>query len=159
MESAPGHQAGLRVLRTHVSARRIATLVACGVLLGACGSSPTTPSAASKISSNWVTFFNGATPAATKISLLQNGSEFAQIIDAQSSMPLAKSVTAAVSRVSDITASTASVRYDLLLGGTSALSNQLGRSVLQSGSWKVSDASFCVLLALEQVTVPACAAS
>ena len=36
-----------------------------------------------------------------------------------------------------------------LLGTTPALTNQSGPAVYQDGTWKVGDASFCALLALE----------
>lgn len=137
-------------------------------MLGACGSStpsPTTttvakpPSAISSITTNWKAFFNGTTPASRKVALLQNGSSFAAIIDGQASSALAKSVRATVSKVSDVTASSANVRYSISLSGTTALANQTGAAVKQSGTWKVSDASFCVLLGLEGVKTPACSTS
>ena len=38
---------------------------------------------------------------------------------------------------------------DVLLGTTPALTNRSGVAVYQNGTWKVGDASFCGLLALE----------
>ncbi|HYZ53605.1 MAG TPA: hypothetical protein VE733_08920 [Streptosporangiaceae bacterium] len=43
----------------------------------------------------------------------------------------------------------AKVIYSVLLGGTPALKNQPGVAVLQNGTWKVGDQSFCALLTLE----------
>ena len=43
----------------------------------------------------------------------------------------------------------ARVAYSILLGTTPALTNQSGLAVYQNGTWKVGDASFCGLLALE----------
>ncbi len=43
----------------------------------------------------------------------------------------------------------AKVTYNVLLGTTPALTNQSGVAVYQDGTWKVGDASFCGLLALE----------
>ena len=150
--------------RSGPSVRRVLSgLLAGALLLGACSSSkPTTTtttvhlSAAAQISSNWLTFFSGQTAAAKKIAVLQNGSAFAQIIDGQATSALAKSVHATVAKVSDITASSARVKYSIYLGTSLALGNQLGEAVFQSGKWKVSDASFCVLLGLEQVSSAAC---
>jgi hypothetical protein len=51
----------------------------------------------------------------------------------------------------------AKVRYTITLGGQPALSNQTGVAVLQGGTWKVGDQSFCALLALEQAKASACA--
>lgn len=113
-------------------------------------------SATAQITANWTTFFSGQTSAAKKITLLQNGSQFAQIVDGQASSPMAKSVTAKVSKVSDVTATTAAVRYSISLGGSVALAGQAGQAVFEGGVWKVSDASFCVLLGLEGVASPAC---
>ena len=111
------------------------------------------------ITANWEIFFSGKTPAQTKISLLQNGTKFATVIKAQASSSLAKSTTATVSKVSNLSASSASVRYTVDLGGQPALRNALGTAVRQNGTWKVSDESFCALLALEQVKTPACPAA
>ena len=43
-------------------------------------------SATAQIKVNWEAFFSGTTPAAQKISLLQNGQEFASIINAQAEL-------------------------------------------------------------------------
>jgi hypothetical protein len=43
----------------------------------------------------------------------------------------------------------ADVTYNIVVGGSPALSNQTGTAILQNGTWKVGDASFCGLLALE----------
>jgi len=39
--------------------------------------------------------------------------------------------------------------YDVTLGGQAVLTGQQGQAVLEGGAWKVSDAGFCQLLALE----------
>jgi hypothetical protein len=43
----------------------------------------------------------------------------------------------------------AMVTYNVLLSGTTALSNQTGVAAYQNGTWKVGDVSFCGLLTLE----------
>lgn len=141
------------------------------LLLAGCGggySSPTTTTTikhpsnsavTAEITTHWIAFFNGVTSATQKIALLENGAEFAAVINGQAASAMAKSVTAKVLRVSGITTNSAHVRYDVYLGSTKALSNQSGTAIKQGGSWKVSDASFCVLLGLEQVTVPMCPTS
>jgi hypothetical protein len=110
-----------------------------------------------KIKANWIAFFSGTTPTSRKIALLQNGTSFASIIRGQAAT--GKGVAATVARVTLISASKANVRYTLDLGGKPVLTNQLGQSVLQSGTWKVGVHSFCTLLALEQVKTPSCSAS
>jgi hypothetical protein len=106
-------------------------------------------SAAAQITANWEAFFSGATPAAQKISLLQNGQEFASIINAQAESALAKSASAMVTAVKMTSPMQATVTYDILIGGKPALSNQTGTAVDQDGTWRVGDGSFCQLLALE----------
>jgi predicted enzyme related to lactoylglutathione lyase len=90
-----------------------ACLLALPVLVAACGSSSTAASASpspapaastsgsptAAITSAWQTFFSGATPAATKITLLQNGQQFATVIQAQAGSPLAKATQAKVTAV------------------------------------------------------------
>jgi hypothetical protein len=137
------------------------------VVLAACGSkSPaatvsSTPSAApsatatssstaAAITSSWVKFFNGATPAAAKTALLQNGQQFATVITAQASSPLAKSTQAKVASVTVTSPTTATVTYSIVEGGQMALPNQQGQAVLSNGVWKVSAPSFQALLKLEQ---------
>jgi hypothetical protein len=150
------------------------------ILLAACGSSsppsasitttiPTATAAATTttttavnsgtstaILTNWTTFFSGQTSAAKKLALLQNGSTFASIVNGQASSGLAQSAKAKVSTVTDLTATSADVHYAIYLGSTPALPNQLGVAIKQDGTWKVSDASFCVLLNLEGLRTPSC---
>jgi hypothetical protein len=57
-----------------------------------------------------------------------------------------------------LTATSADVHYAIYLGSTPALPDQVGVAVKQDGTWKVSDASFCVLLNLEGVRAPSCPA-
>jgi hypothetical protein len=113
-------------------------------------------SAKAKITADWEAFFSGSTGAKRKIALVQDGSSFAKVIKAQATSPIAKSVTAKVSRVVVGSKGTATVRYSLNLGGKPALTNQKGEAVLQDGTWKVGAQSFCSLLALEQVKLPVC---
>jgi hypothetical protein len=106
-------------------------------------------SATAQITANWEAFFNGKTPAAKKIQLLQNGQTFASIINAQAGSSLATSAGAKVSSVTLTSSTQAKVVYDITLSGSTALSNQTGVAVYQGGTWKVGDASFCDLLGLE----------
>jgi len=105
-----------------------------------------------QITSNWVAFFAGSTSAAKKIVLLQNGPQFATVIKAQSSSPLAQSTEAKVASVTVLSPTTATVKYSILLAGQVALADQTGQAVKQGGIWKVSAKSFSALLALEGQT-------
>jgi hypothetical protein len=53
----------------------------------------------------------------------------------------------------------ATVIYSLTMGGTPVLSDLKGEAVLQNGTWKVGDQSFCALLSLEQAKAPGCSSS
>ena len=155
--------------------------IAASALIGAAcggGSSPTasgTPTAPSttvsatagtslssadleQIRSNWIAFFDGSKPADPKIPLLENGQLFADVLRLQAQGPLAQGSTATVSDISFLAPGRAKVSYSILVGGKPALPNQVGLSVLEDGTWKVADASFCALLTLEGSTTPLCAA-
>jgi hypothetical protein len=115
----------------------------------ASASAASTTSAVAQIKADWEAFFSGTTPAAKKIALLQNGQKYAALIQAQAASGLAQSASAQVTAVHVISSTQATVIYDIVLGGKPALSNQTGTAVYQGGVWKVGDASFCQLLALE----------
>jgi hypothetical protein len=112
-------------------------------------SAPASGSAQAQISANWEKFFAGSTPVATRVGLLEDGSQFASIIQAQHDSALAKAASAKVVSVGMISSSQALVKYDILADGAVALSNQSGDAVLQNGTWKVGVQSFCGLLKLE----------
>jgi len=139
-------------------------LLACALGAGAaaCGSSstsstPKTPAPAASSGSNaqsavaadWTAFFSPKTPAAERISLLQDGQEFAPIIKSQSSSGLASRASAKVTKVTPVSATQAKVTYSILENGEPVLANQTGVAVYQDHTWKVGTASFCGLLALE----------
>jgi hypothetical protein len=141
--------------------------VAGSLLFSACtsGASPNarTPknssSTVAKITADWTTFFKGTTPAAEKVSLLQNGSEFASFIKAQAKTSTGKSVSVKVTKVKITSKTSATVTYNLLLSGSTALSGSKGKAIYQDKKWKVSDTSFCALLSLQGTAsqVKACA--
>jgi hypothetical protein len=105
--------------------------------------------AVAAITANWEAFFNGKTSATKKIALLQNGDKFATVINAQAGSSIASSAGAKVTAVTVNSPSSATVKYDITLNGTTALANQTGTAVYQNGTWKVGDVSFCQLLTLE----------
>src|ERR1700757_2283072 len=116
-------------------------------------------SAVAEITANWEAFFNPATPNSKRVTLLENGAEFASAINAFSASPLAQQVSSKVDSVSVTSATKANVKYDLTAAGTSVASGQTGTSVLQDGVWKVGDDVFCGLLkegaSLLNISVPA----
>ncbi len=110
---------------------------------------------AKTIATNWVAFFNPKEPAATRLSLLEDGSTFSSALQAQLKSGEAAATSAQVTAVS-VASTTATVTWNLLLSGTVALPKQKGQAVLQDGVWKVSDASFCGLLKLQPPVPAAC---
>ncbi|TSD98179.1 hypothetical protein FOS14_14435 [Skermania sp. ID1734] len=121
--------------------------------------SPADEATVKKVTDAYVTFFDGNTPADKKIELLENGQAFAPTINAQANSPMAKGTTATVSKVTITAPDHANVVYTVSLNGTPALQNQQGAAVQVDGQWKVAQASFCALMALEQNPQPACSAS
>jgi hypothetical protein len=113
-------------------------------------------SATAQVTTNWVRFFKGSTPPAQKVKLLENGSRFTSIIEAQAKSLLAQSTTVKVLSVQVLSKSKATVKYTIYLGGRPALANQKGTAVLQSKVWKVGASSFCSLLSLEGTKTSAC---
>jgi hypothetical protein len=81
--------------------------------------------------------------------LLQDGSQFATIIKQQAGSSLAQGASAKVTNVTVNSPTQATVKYNVLLGGNPALTNQSGTAVLENGTWKVGVTSFCSLLILE----------
>ena len=106
--------------------------------------------AKAQITANWEAFFNGQTPAAKKISLLQNGPKFAAVINAQAGFRPGQRGGCQGDRGGG----------ELRHQGHGDLrhhaerrrrrcGNQTGTAVYQGGIWKVGDVSFCQLLKLE----------
>jgi hypothetical protein len=102
-----------------------------------------------EIAANWTLFFNPAEPASKRVALLENGQQIASAVSAQATSSTAKESSAKVVSVTVLSTTQAKVVYDILLGGTPALTNQPGTAVYQDGTWKVSLASFCALLTLQ----------
>jgi hypothetical protein len=105
--------------------------------------------AVAEITANWEAFFSAKTPVSQRVSLLQDGSQFQSVISAQAGSGLASQASAKVTKVTVTSPTQATVKYDILLNGTPALSNQTGTAVLENGSWKVGVTSFCGLLTVE----------
>jgi hypothetical protein len=145
-----------------------ASLAACSSSSSTTSSAPSSPaavapsgtstgsgsSAEKAIAANWTAFFSPKTPVSKRVSLLQNGSTFASVIQAQASSSLASEASASVQKVTVTSPSQATVDYTILLAGTPVLKNQKGVAVYQDGTWKVGVASFCGLLTLENSGKP-----
>ncbi len=116
-------------------------------------SAPATPtstsnsSAVAQITANWEKFFSASTPISAKAALLQNGSAFASAMS-QFDKLAPKGLGAKVTGVTVTSPTSATVKYDITAGSSTLLPNQTGQAVLQGGTWKVGDTSFCSLLKL-----------
>jgi hypothetical protein len=138
--------------------------------VGTTGSTGTTTSTSgggnskeSAVAANWTAFFSAKTPVSKRVSLLQDGSEFSAIIQAQAGSTMAQEASAEVTRVSLMSGTLATVSYSIQLDGTTALPDQTGQAVLIGTTWEVGVGSFCSLLILENggsrsSLPPACAA-
>jgi hypothetical protein len=105
--------------------------------------------ASAAVATNWEAFFNAKTPISQRVALVQDGSQFQQIIKSQAGSSLAALATAKVTHVTINSPTMATVTYNILVSGTPQLTNQTGVAVYQNGMWKVGVASFCGLLTLE----------
>jgi hypothetical protein len=94
-------------------------------------------------------FFDGSTPLATRVSLLDNGSQYASIMKKVLENPQGATAGATVQSVELTSATGANVGYTITLSGQPVLGGQKGTVVYQDGVWKVSVPSFCALAALE----------
>ena len=121
------------------------------------GGTGTSSGAVAQITANWEKFFSSATPLSEKAALLQNGQVFNSAISSFSTSPLAANVSAKVTGVTLTSATKATVKYNLIAAGQSIPST--GAAVLENGTWKVADSSFCGLLSeaasLTNSSVPA----
>lgn len=110
-----------------------------------------------QIKQNWTTFFKGTTPASKKIDLLQNGQRYSAAVKAEAKAPLANQSAAKVVSVKLTDGTHATVHYTVTLAGKPVLSNRTGQAVLENGTWKVGDQSFCALISLSGTKPPGCA--
>jgi hypothetical protein len=105
---------------------------------------------ARQVEATWETFFNGGTPVARKLALLQDGPLFASVITAQAGGPTASSTTARVSSVSVNPAATqAVVRYSIDDHGMPEVLNLTGAAIYSGGRWLISSSAFCRVLVLD----------
>lgn len=149
-----------------VAASGLIVLAGCG---GSSGGASTGPSASQTTASQsaaqgsadakaaFQEFFDQKTSLDDRVKLLQNGEQFRSTLEAQQNNQLAKSATV---RVDDVTVDgdSATVKYDILLNGTPALSGQTGSMVKTNGQWQVAIQTFCSLLQQEGGAPASCPA-
>ena len=115
-------------------------VLALGLIAAACGSgggSESPAQAKAKITTAWQNFFDPAVPLAQKKNLVENYNALLPILQQQQNNPAAQGIKAKVS-------------YDIANAqtGEALLPNASGDAVKQDGKWKVSQFTFCQLLAL-----------
>ncbi|QMU78454.1 hypothetical protein GXW83_24835 [Streptacidiphilus sp. PB12-B1b] len=123
------------------------------------GSGPAdTASAATAVATSFQKFFDPATPAASKLALLQNGPAFAPVLQGFASNKLASAATVTVTAVDFTGAAAADVTFNLCESGAAVLPGSAGKSVLAGGVWQVADATLCGLVKLNNggAAVPGC---
>jgi len=130
----------------------LVALVGVALLGAACGSSgESTATTKAKITTNWEAFFNPDTPTAKRLSLLENSdtAKIKAIALAQESNPQAKATKAKVKSIT-VNGDNASVTYDFVStqNGSPILPNAQGKALKIKGTWKVSQQTFCALIAL-----------
>jgi hypothetical protein len=104
------------------------------------------------ITANWKTVFNGKAPLLGRTALVQDGSQVAAFVEAQSKTSFGAAATGSTATVSSVAITSlaqAQVHYQVLLLGTPLLKNQVGTAIYTGGVWKVAIASFCALAYLE----------
>jgi hypothetical protein len=104
--------------------------------------------AEAQIKTNWAAFFSKDTPLAKKLSYLQRGSTMRAAVEQFGKDPRTRQASAKITGVFVTSPTEATVNYQVLLGGRVALPSAVGTAVYEDGAWKVSDTTFCGLLAL-----------
>lgn len=123
------------------------------------GSGPAdTAAAGTQVATAYQKFFDPATPSATKLGLLQNGTSFAPVVAGFASNPLAAQAAVSVQKVTFTSATAADVTFTLCESGQPVLPNSAGKAVQQGGVWKIADATLCGLVKLNSggAAVPGC---
>lgn len=128
-----------------------------GTTAPAAPNGPADPAAAkAEITRNWTAFFDPKTPTGERIKLLENGEKMAPVLGAFAADKTARTASAKVKAIAFTSPSGADVTYDLLVGGSPALPDAKGTSVLQNDTWKVSVKTLCGLVQLSGAQAPGC---
>lgn len=108
-----------------------------------------TAAAKKQITTNWEKFFAGSTTIKERQQLLENGSKFGQLMEAEFKAIGSQSPSAIVSSVDVTNSTSANVYYEVELDKQPVLTGQKGQAVFQDGMWKVGDATLCGLLSMD----------
>jgi len=100
------------------------------------------------IENNVKTFFAANTTMATRENLLQNGSKFAQPMQAEFSQLDNEKPSVIINSINFTNQTTAKVNYTVDLNNQPVLKNQTGEALYITKTWKVSDSTLCQLLSM-----------
>ncbi len=112
--------------------------------------------ATAQIKNNLQTFFAASTPMPTRVSLLQNGQQFNQVMSAEFSQLSNEKPSVTINSITFPNKTTADVNYTILLNGQPALKNQTGEVVLVNNKWLIGDSTLCQLLSMSGTTPAIC---
>jgi hypothetical protein len=113
------------------------------------GNAPADPAAAkTAITHTWETFFSSSTPSSVAAGLLENGDSLGPALKKakQEDKATGGNRSARVKKITFSSPTQATVNYHLKVGTTTL--NSAGAAVLQDGTWKVSQTTFCTLVEL-----------
>ena len=108
------------------------------------------------IKANFASFFAANTTMSERQALLQNGSQFAQPMQAEFTALAGQKPSLTINSVSLSNATTAQVNYTVNLNGQPVLKDQKGEALEVNGKWLVSDSTLCQLFSLSGSTPSIC---
>ncbi len=108
------------------------------------------------IETNVKTFFAANTTIQQRENLLQNGSQFVQVMQGEFTQLDSQKPSVVINSISYTNSTTAKVNYTVDLNGQPVLKDQTGEALLINNSWKVSDSTLCELLSMGGQTPSIC---
>jgi len=112
--------------------------------------------AANEIKNNVQTFFAANTPMATRVNLLENGSQFAKPMEDEFNQLDNEKPSVIINSINFANKTNATVNYTVELNGQPVLKNQNGTVLYINKTWKVSDSTLCQLLSMDGSTPSVC---
>jgi hypothetical protein len=109
-----------------------------------------------QIETNWKNFFAAPTSLQGREKLLQNGTAYADLIQAEFTSLASQASSAVISSVNLPNKTTANVVYTVDLNGQPVLNNEAGQALLINNTWQVSDSTLCHLISLSGTTPAIC---
>ncbi|WP_127356986.1 hypothetical protein [Actinacidiphila soli] len=110
------------------------------------GTAPSDPAQAEdRVRKNWEAFFASTTPLDAKVALVENGEQYALMVQGFADDKRASQFRAQVHDVAFASSAEAEVTYDLSRQGRAVKTGARGMAVSQDGTWKVSVETLCAL--------------